>query len=113
MQRQRIITTYNGYTPGPYWSAWGVPYQQWTTVYDIPDYAAREAYYAKANAIEGAGIAAANTMRGTQLQPQVLGPGQSRTGIVYFEHKPFDEAYLQVYVGNAIFEFPYTLDGKL
>ncbi len=113
MQRQRIITSYNGYTPGPYWSAWGVPYQQWTAVYDIPDYAAREAYYAKANAIEGTGIAQANAMRGTQLQPQVLNPGQSRTGIVYFEHKPFDEAYLQVYVGNAIFEFPYTLDGKL
>jgi|GEM_PF-6462190 len=113
MQRQRIITNYTGYAPGPYWGAWGMPYQTWTTVYDIPDYAAREAYYAKANAIEGAGIAAANTMRGTALQPQNLNPGQSKTGIVYFEHKPFDEAYLQVYVGNAIFEFPYTLDGKL
>lgn len=113
MQRQRIITNYNGYTPGPYWGAWGMPYQQWTTVYDIPDYAAREAYYAKANAIESTGIAQANAMRGTALKPQMLNPGQSRTGIVYFEHKPFDEAVLQVYVGNAIFEYPYTLDGKL
>lgn len=113
MQRQRIITNYTGYAPGPYWGAWGIPYQTWTTVYDVPDYAAREAYYTKANAIEGAGMAAANAMRGTALQPQVLNPGQSKTGIVYFEHKPFDEAYLQVYVGNAIFEFPYTLGGKL
>lgn len=113
MQRQRIITNYSGYTPGPYWGAWGIPYQQWTSVYDVPDYAAREAYYAKANAIEATGIATANTMRGTALKPQVLNPGQSKTGIVYFEHKPFDEAYLQVTVGNAIFEFPYTLDGKL
>lgn len=74
----------------------------------IPDIVARERMHARGESILQPGVALATSIGALKLNPVTLGPHESRTGIVFFENQPFEEAMVRVTVGNSIFEFPFT-----
>lgn len=119
LQRLNVISSYSevgtlNWAASPY--GW-VPYGTYTNYgvvnTSIPDIVARERLYRQADAIEAAGAARANDMRQTAMQPATLAPGESKAGRIYFEPFGIDDSVLQVVVGNASFEFPFTSSGRL
>jgi tetratricopeptide (TPR) repeat protein len=119
MQRMNIISSYSevgtlNWAPSPYGL---LPYETYTSYgvvnTSIPDIVARERLYRQADAIEAVGAARANDMRQTAMQPTTLAPGESKAGKIYFEPFTIDDSVLQVMVGNASFEFPFTSGGRL
>jgi tetratricopeptide (TPR) repeat protein len=46
-------------------------------------------------------------IRSLDFRPTVLGPGESRTGLLFFNNPIFQEAILQLIIGNTTFKFPF------
>ncbi len=73
----------------------------------VPDYAAQERALAKAAAVAGKARDTAEQIRNQGLAPTTLGPQQEISGSLYFEIGKMTKAWLQVPIGNAVFEYDF------
>lgn len=78
-----------------------------TMVTSVPDFAARERAYQRAQAVSDQTQRQAADVRESELGPSTLAVGNSVEGCLYYDENKFDEAVLRIPIGKAVFEFRF------
>jgi Tfp pilus assembly protein PilF len=78
-----------------------------TMITQVPDYAAQARALQKAADVTETSQQTAENIRSTSLGPTTIAPGQTIQGSLYFDASQLKKGYLQLPVGNAVFEFEF------
>lgn len=93
--------------PGYNWSSWNCGSGMTTITTNVPDYAARQRAYEKADQITNRSATDADAARRTALGPGTVPPRTVVEGTLDFDEPKFEKGILRVPVGNATFEFSF------
>lgn len=93
--------------PGYNWSSWNSNSGMTNIITNVPDYAARQRAYEKADRITNQSSADAESARRTALGPGILPARTVVEGTLDFDEPKFGKAILRIPIGNATFEFSF------